>query len=231
MKRILIGVIFVLIFLLISRAVTLNAQAAELELRFRIDNRKSIIDERVKDNVSRTVGYRTRQSMMLEEEQIAMKLDRKAEAERERLAAKIEAKRVAEEKKLAEERRVANEKKAAQPKTTAKQSTQNISGNQNFHLSFYSTLPEENGGYSNMANGQSIHGASMVVASNYYPIGTKIYLEGWGTMTVSDRGGSDFNSSSRLDVLIQRNSGESTSSYKARIRALGRRTVSGKILD
>lgn len=82
-----------------------------------------------------------------------------------------------------------------------------------------------------MANGQSIHTAQSVVASNYYPIGTKIYLEGWGVMTVSDRGGSAFNNPSRLDVLIHQKSGESKSAYKQRISDLGRRTVSGYIVN
>lgn len=102
--------------------------------------------------------------------------------------------------------------------------------NKVFKLSFYTTLPEENGGHSNMANGKPIVGAYNVVASNYYPLGTKIYLEGFGTMVVSDRGGSAFNSSARLDVLIQRREGESTADYKARVRKLGRQEVSGKII-
>ena len=102
--------------------------------------------------------------------------------------------------------------------------------NKIFKLSFYTTLPEENGGYANMANGKPIVGAYNVVASNYYPLGTKIYLEGFGTMVVSDRGGSAFNSSVRLDVLIQRREGESTADYKARVRKLGRQEVSGKII-
>ncbi len=103
--------------------------------------------------------------------------------------------------------------------------------NKIFKLSFYTTLPEENGGYANMANGKPIAGAYNVVASNYYPLGTKIYLEGFGTMVVSDRGGSAFNSSDRLDVLIQRREGESVANYKARVRKLGRQQISGKIVD
>ena len=103
--------------------------------------------------------------------------------------------------------------------------------NKIFKLSFYTTLPEENGGYTNMANGKPIVGAYNVVASNYYPLGTKIYLEGFGTMVVSDRGGSAFNSSDRLDVLIQRREGESVANYKARVRKLGRQQIPGKIVD
>lgn len=99
-----------------------------------------------------------------------------------------------------------------------------------FYLSFYSVLPEENGGYDLTASGESIHGLYGVAASNYYPMGTRIYLEGWGEVRIADRGGSDFNSSSRLDLLIQPLPGESTSDYKDRILEYGRQTVSGYVI-
>lgn len=99
-----------------------------------------------------------------------------------------------------------------------------------FKLSFYTTLPQHNGGHMKTASGESIVGLKNVVASNYYPLGTKIYLEGFGTMRVADRGGSDFNSSVRLDVLIQRKSGESNTEYAARVWDMGRQTVSGYIV-
>lgn len=122
------------------------------------------------------------------------------------------------------------EKMAAEKQEREKQERE-ASLNKVFKLSFYTTLPEENGGHANMANGKPIVGAYNVVASNYYPLGTKIYLEGFGTMVVSDRGGSAFNSSNRLDVLIQRREGESVANYKARVRKLGRQQISGKIVD
>ncbi len=99
-----------------------------------------------------------------------------------------------------------------------------------FKLSFYTTLPEHNGGYTKTASGESIAGLKNVVASNYYPLGTKIYLEGFGTVRVADRGGSDFNSSIRLDVLIQRKNGESNAEYAARVWDMGRQTISGYIV-
>ena len=134
--------------------------------------------------------------------------------------------------KLEEERikKEESERVAAEEKERQEQERKS-SLNKIFKLSFYTTLPEENGGYTNMANGKPIAGAYNVVASNYYPLGTKIYLEGFGTMVVSDRGGSAFNSSDRLDVLIQRREGESVANYKARVRKLGRQQISGKIVD
>lgn len=139
---------------------------------------------------------------------------------------------VQEELDRLEEERIKKEeaeKMAAEKREKEKQEKE-ASLNKVFKLSFYTTLPEENGGHANMANGKPIVGAYNVVASNYYPLGTKIYLEGFGTMVVSDRGGSAFNSSTRLDVLVQRREGESTADYKARVRKLGRQEVSGKII-
>lgn len=97
----------------------------------------------------------------------------------------------------------------------------------NFTLSFYTDLPEENGGYTVTATGDPlIYGC---VASNYYPLGTEIYLEGWGSFFVGDRGGSDFSSGSRLDVFIPRNSGESNSAYYSRVNNLGKPSVGGYV--
>lgn len=140
---------------------------------------------------------------------------------------------VQEELDRLEEERIKKEeaeKMAAEKREKEKQEKE-ASLNKVFKLSFYTTLPEENGGHANMANGKPIVGAYNVVASNYYPLGTKIYLEGFGTMVVSDRGGSAFNSPDRLDVLIQRKEGESVANYKARVRKLGRQQISGKIVD
>ena len=118
-------------------------------------------------------------------------------------------------------------KTSTPPKTkSSPKKTKEIS----FKLSFYTTLPEHNGGYTKTASGESIVGLKNVVANNYYPLGTKIYLEGFGTMRVADRGGSDFNSSTRLDVLIQRKGGESNVEYAARVWDMGRQTISGYIV-
>lgn len=98
-----------------------------------------------------------------------------------------------------------------------------------FNLSFYSNLPEHNGGYSKSASGKTL--AYGMAANNKLPIGTKIYLEGWGVFTIEDRGGSHFNSINRVDIFIPPKSGESKKEYIARLRTLGRKSVRGTILN
>lgn len=96
-----------------------------------------------------------------------------------------------------------------------------------FTLSFYTNLPSENGGYTITASGKSLRFG--MVASNFYSLGTEIYLNGYGTMTVEDRGGSNFNNSYRLDVFIPRRSGESNSEYLRRVNNMGMPKVKGYV--
>lgn len=119
------------------------------------------------------------------------------------------------------------EKKTATVKRTTATETNNDQNWKNFTLTFYTNLPSENGGYTITATGKTLR--SGMVASNYYSMGKNIYLTGYGTMTVEDRGGASFNSSSRLDVFIPRRSGESNSTYLKRVNNLGVRTVKGYV--
>lgn len=98
-----------------------------------------------------------------------------------------------------------------------------------FNLSFYSNIPRHNGGYSKTASGKTL--AYGMAANNVLPIGTKIYLEGWGVVTIEDRGGSGFNTVNRLDLFIPPKEGETESQYIARLRQLGRQTAKGTILN
>ncbi len=96
-----------------------------------------------------------------------------------------------------------------------------------FDMSFYSNLPQDNGGYTVTASGTPLRYG--VLASNVWPRGTVIVLPGWGTFTVEDRGGSDFNVKTRLDMLIEPNPGESQSAYLNRIMILGRQKITGYV--
>lgn len=119
---------------------------------------------------------------------------------------------------------------ATQPKSTTSPKPTESSGTNNltFYLSFYTDLPEHNGGWTITATGEKL--TYGVVANNVWPLYTKIYLEGYGTMTVKDRGGAHFYNRYRLDVFIPRKSGETNAQYTARVWDLGRRTVKGRIL-
>lgn len=97
----------------------------------------------------------------------------------------------------------------------------------NFILSFYSSDPSENGGYTVTCTGKSFKYG--MVASNVYPLGTKIYLDGYGLFTVADTGGGHFDNYNRLDVLIPREKGESTNHYKNRVNDMGKPHVRGYV--
>lgn len=156
-------------------------------------------------------------------------------------AMKVEQARIAEEVRIAEELRVVElqrqeELKKQEAKAVAKATTTPSRGSNGvkqvtFELTFYTSLPEENGGYSSMANGKSVETATNAIASNYYKLGTQINLTGYGNYVVQDRGGSSFNSSTRLDVLVLRKSGESNSQYKTRVRNMGRVKVVGYVFN
>ena len=106
--------------------------------------------------------------------------------------------------------------------------TKKLGKAQEFTLTFYTTLPQENGGYTVTCTGQKLKNG--MVASNVYPLGTKIRING-KIFTVADRGGKNFNNSNRLDVLVERNPGESDNDYLKRVNNLGTINVIGYILE
>lgn len=100
---------------------------------------------------------------------------------------------------------------------------------QEFEITFYTSSKEENGSHNITASGEKL-GNEMLLASNVYPFGTVIYLEGYGELIVKDRGGKEFNSYNRVDVYIPINKGESYSDYKKRALEYGRKIVKGKVI-
>lgn len=105
----------------------------------------------------------------------------------------------------------------------------NLGYNIDIVLTFYTSLAEENGGY----RGINCMGQKLIpgmVANNVLPLGTEIYTSEFGTLTVSDRGGNNFNTIHRLDVYIPRNNGESDSDYLKRVNDMGKVKVNGYII-
>ncbi len=94
-------------------------------------------------------------------------------------------------------------------------------------FTFYTDLPSENGGWTTTAMGTPLRYG--VLASNYWPLRSEVILPGWGDFTVEDRGGSSFDSKTRMDMLIPRNSGESDYQYLSRIRSMGVQSITGYI--
>lgn len=91
-------------------------------------------------------------------------------------------------------------------------------------LTFYGDFAYENGGYAGInAYGNKL--AKGMVASNVHPRGTKFKLSSGETLTVEDRGGSNFNNYNRLDVFVPRIKGESDRQYAKRISNYGVKKV------
>lgn len=101
---------------------------------------------------------------------------------------------------------------------------------QEFILTYYSSMNEENGGYENTTSqGKKLSRGG--VANNVIPQNTKIYLEGYGTVTVNDKGSNKhFSIDTRLDVFVERKLGESDREYARRIEKMGVKKVKGYII-
>ena len=96
-----------------------------------------------------------------------------------------------------------------------------------FKNTAYSSLPEENGGYTVTCNGEPLVGN--IVANNTLPQGTRIYMNG-KIYIVADRGSSRFNNPNRLDVLLQKLPGEDIDSYRQRVSDYGVKYTQGYII-
>lgn len=108
-------------------------------------------------------------------------------------------------------------------------SLSNLGTETDITLTFYTSLSEENGGYTDI----NCTGAKLTpgtVANNVLPLGTKIYTNEFGTLTVLDRGGDNFDTIHRLDVFIPRNDEESDWAYKKRVNDMGKVKVKGYIV-
>lgn len=69
-----------------------------------------------------------------------------------------------------------------------------------------------------------------MVASNYYDLGTIIYLDEIGEVKVADRGGNEFDNYNRLDVFVPRLEGETDKEYYNRVQKMGRVKKKGYVI-
>lgn len=133
-------------------------------------------------------------------------------------------------KEIGEGLKQQNEEKLREQKKQEEISGRGLTGEVeeiDFIISFYTNTKDENGGYTVTCTGQPLQYG--IVASNVYPLGTKIYLEGYGLFTVADRGGSHFDNYNRLDVLIPKEGDESVNQYRRRVNNMGKPHVKGYV--
>ena len=132
---------------------------------------------------------------------------------------KQEAKRIAEEKRIqaekeAKARKAAESKRMAQAKQEVKKTTSqpprrkvsnsNSGGSKSyrgvFHATAYTADPAENGGWSVTALGTPLRRGVCAVDPNVIPLGTRLYVEGYGHCRAEDTGGAI--KGNKIDVLI-----------------------------
>ena len=137
---------------------------------------------------------------------------------------KLEKDKIEFEQKKAEEEQLTKQKELEEQKKNEPQW-------QEYIVSYYTGLDEENFegcGGRNCLNKPLERG---MIANNSLPLGTKIFLDNdYGTRTVQDRGSSRFNDSNRIDLYVERWSGESKEQWKKRAESYGIRHIRGYII-
>ena len=132
-------------------------------------------------------------------------------------------KRLAKERKiqaqkLAEKRKKEKEERA---KELAQSAPQNVSGRTIIMRSTaYTSDPAENGGYSTTAMGTAIRYGVAAVDPNVIPLGTRLYIEGYGYARAEDTGGAI--KGNKIDLVF---------GSKSQSNSWGRRTVKVTILN
>lgn len=135
-------------------------------------------------------------------------------------------KRLAKERKiqaqkLAEKRKKELEERAKQEKQQAQSSPKNVSGRTiTMRSTAYTSDPAENGGYSTTAMGTAIRYGVAAVDPRVIPLGTRLYIEGYGYARAEDTGGAI--KGNRIDLVF---------GSKSQSNNWGRRTVRVTILN
>lgn len=136
---------------------------------------------------------------------------------------KLEKDKIEFEQKKAEEERLRKEQELEEQK-------KNEPVWQEFIVSFYTGLDEENSIYG-AVNCRHLPLERGMVANNVLPYGTKIYLDNdFGTRTVEDTGSKIFNDSNRIDLYVARNDGETKEQWRKRAESYGIRHIWGYII-
>ena len=131
--------------------------------------------------------------------------------------ARLAKERKIQAQKLAEKRRKEQEEKEKQAQSAPK----NVSGRTiTMRSTAYTSDPSENGGYSTTAMGTAIRYGVAAVDPNVIPLGTRLYIEGYGYARAEDTGGAI--KGNKIDLVF---------GSKAQSNNWGRRTVRVTILN
>lgn len=131
--------------------------------------------------------------------------------------ARLAKERTIQAQKLAEKRKKEQEEKEKQAQSAPK----NVSGRTiTMRSTAYTSDPSENGGYSTTAMGTAIRYGVAAVDPNVIPLGTRLYIEGYGYARAEDTGGAI--KGNKIDLVF---------GSKAQSNRWGRRTVRVTILN
>jgi 3D (Asp-Asp-Asp) domain-containing protein len=101
---------------------------------------------------------------------------------------------------------------------------------QEFIVSFYTGLDEENSVYG-AVNCKNLPLEKGMIANNILPYGAKIYLDNnFGTRVVADTGSKIFNDSNRIDLYVERHECETKEQWRKRAESYGIRHILGYII-
>ena len=139
------------------------------------------------------------------------------------LVEKKKAKEKAERKLEQQKVKIAKKNKINEHITLSRGSYSSESYDTTFTLSFYTSL-------NCLITSSGAKAKNGYCANNIIKQGTCISLEGYGVTKVMDSGGNNFNSSNRLDIFVERISGESDGEYNSRVEKMGMITVRGRII-
>lgn len=158
------------------------------------------------------------------------KLETKAKFEQDVKKMIEENRRIAEQERIEKERR--ERERQQELNKLSKLSGLNVVGftEYTFEVSFYSDLNCENGWGNITAYGETL--SDGMIANNFLPKDTMVYFDGLGTKRVADTGSDKyFNAINKADVFVPRQSGEDPDEYFRRVNNMGRKHVTGYILE
>lgn len=149
---------------------------------------------------------------------VAKNTTKESPADRDKRLAK---ERKIQAQKLEEKRKKEQEERAKKEKQQAQSTPQNVSGRTiTMRSTAYTSDPAENGGYSTTAMGTAIRYGVAAVDPTVIPLGTRLYIEGYGYARAEDTGGAI--KGNRIDLVF---------GSKSQSNNWGRRTVRVTILN